>query len=77
MHTIDLSDAANMRHWCQTWNVTENQLRIAVARVGTGPKDVRVDIYGAPAPFVASAQSWQQSPSPARRSRASRRAVAA
>lgn len=51
-------DVASIRHWCRTWNVTENQLRIAVARVGTDASRVRADIYGTKAPITGMAQSW-------------------
>ena len=33
---VDLADGANVRYWCERWNVTEAELQEAVARVGTG-----------------------------------------
>jgi len=55
-----LHDAANLRRWCKAWNVTENQLRIAVARVGTDAAMVRADIYGMALPNVGAAQAWRE-----------------
>lgn len=43
---VDLADINNVRHWCQRWNVSEGQLRIAVARVGQQPEKVRAEILG-------------------------------
>ena len=31
---IDLRDGANVRYWCERWNVTEVELQGAVGRVG-------------------------------------------
>lgn len=38
---IDLSDAASVPGWCDTFACTEEQLRAAVRHVGTVPSSVR------------------------------------
>lgn len=57
-NTVQLEDSANVRRWCQAWNVTLNQLRIAVARVGIDAGKVKADIFGMPVAQASAVQSW-------------------
>lgn len=57
-NTVQLDDPANVHHWCQAWNVTQNQLRIAVARVGMDAGKVKADIFGTPVAQASAVQSW-------------------
>jgi hypothetical protein len=38
---ININDASEVRRWTQHWNVSEVELRMAVADVGTGLDDIR------------------------------------
>lgn len=39
---VNINDASEVRHWMQHWNVTEAELRRAVAEVGTDVADLRI-----------------------------------
>lgn len=39
---LDINDPSEVRRWMQHWNVSEVELRKAVAEVGTDIADVRV-----------------------------------
>jgi Protein of unknown function (DUF3606) len=39
---VNINDASEVRHWMQHWNVTEVELRKAVAEVGTDVTEVRI-----------------------------------
>jgi len=39
---VNINDASEVRHWMQHWNVTEAELRRAVAEVGTDVAELRI-----------------------------------
>jgi hypothetical protein len=39
---VNINDPSEIRHWMQHWNVTEVELRKAVAEVGTDVTEVRI-----------------------------------
>jgi|GEM_PF-2760031 len=39
---VNINDASEVRHWMQHWNVTETELRRAVAEVGTDVAELRI-----------------------------------
>jgi len=39
---VNINDTSEVRHWMQHWNVTEVELRKAVAEVGTDVSEVRI-----------------------------------
>lgn len=39
---LNINDAAQMRQWMQHWNVSEAELRMAVANVGTEISEIRI-----------------------------------
>lgn len=41
---VNINDASDIRYWMQHWNVTETELRKAVADVGTDVAEVRTTL---------------------------------